>query len=228
MILIVDDEPQILRAVRSGLIAQGFDTELAGDGASALKQASTSTPDMVILDLMLPGEMDGLEVCRRLREWTTVPILVLSALGQEQQKVKALDLGADDYLTKPFGMDELTARVRAALRRHQSAKPQHAELAAFEFGGLTVDYSRRVVVKNGDEVKLTPLEYEILRYLTQNADRVITQRQLLSSVWGPEYSSETQLLRVHVGHVRHKIEDNPSRPRMIITEPGVGFRFKTS
>lgn len=227
-ILIVDDEPQILRAVRSGLIAQGFDTELAGDGASALKQASTSTPDMVILDLMLPGDMDGLEVCRRLREWTTIPILVLSALGQEQQKVKALDLGADDYLTKPFGMDELTARVRAALRRHQSAKPQQSEQAAFEFGSLTVDYSRRVVVKNGDEVKLTPLEYEILRYLTQNADRVITQRQLLSSVWGPEYSSETQLLRVHVGHVRHKIEDNPSRPRMIITEPGVGFRFKTS
>ena len=175
---------------------------------------------------MLPGGVGGLEVCRRLREWSQVPILVLSALGQERQKVAALDMGADDYLTKPFGMDELTARVRAALRRFQGVQP--AEQPTFTNGDLTVDYGRRIVLKDGGEVKLTPLEYNILLFLTQNADRVVTHRQLLANVWGAEYTEETQLLRVHVGHVRRKIEDNPARPRLIITEPGVGYRFRTS
>ena len=224
-ILVVDDEPEILRAVRSGLFAQGYEIVTATNGAEALKQATTDVPDRVVLDLMLPGGMDGLEVCRRLREWSQVPILVLSALGQERQKVAALDMGADDYLTKPFGMDELTARIRAALRRRQRDRP--ADQVTFTAGDLVVDYARRLAFKGGQELRLTPLEYEILRFLTQNADRVVTHRQLLSNVWGAEYSEETQLLRVHVGHLRKKIEDNPARPRLIINEPGVGYRFRT-
>ena len=226
-ILVVDDEPEILRALRSGLAAQGYEVVTAADGEEALRKATSAVPDLVILDLMLPGGMDGLEVCRRLREWSSLPILVLSALGQERKKVAALDLGADDYLTKPFGMDELTARVRAALRRSQSGRTA-ADPPAFTMGGLTVDYGRRIVLKDGVEVKLTPLEYAILRYLTQNADRVVTHRQLLAHVWGAEYTEETQLLRVHVGHLRQKIEENPARPRLVITEPGIGYRFRTS
>jgi len=228
-ILVVDDEAQILRAVRAGLLAQGYDVQIAMDGAEALRQATTNVPDMVVLDVMLPGDMNGLEVCRRLREWTNVPILILSALGNEQQKVKALDLGADDYLTKPFGMDELTARVRAALRRSTAASgATPSEAPSFVSGALCVDFARRIVSKGGEEIKLTPLEYDILRFLTQNPDRVVTHRQLLSTVWGAEYADETQLLRVHVGHLRRKIEDDPARPRMIVTEPGVGYRFKSA
>ncbi len=226
-ILVVDDEPEILRAVYAGLTAQGYAVQTAINGENALYSASAAAPDLVILDVMLPGKLDGLEVCRRLREWSDVPVLVLSALGQERQKVKALDLGADDYLTKPFGMDELTARVRAALRRARGAKPQ-VEPAAFTWGDLTVDYARHLVVKNGAEIKLTPLEYEILRFLTQNADRVVTHRLLLSSVWGAEYAEDTQLLRVHVGNLRRKVEDNPARPRLIVTESGVGYRIRTA
>ena len=226
-ILVVDDEPEILRAVRSGLAAQGYAVQTATRGDEALRQATTAVPDLVILDVMLPGGMDGLEVCRRLREWTSVPILILSALGQERQKVAALDLGADDYLTKPFGMDELTARVRAALRRFRGTRPA-AEEPTFSTSGLTVDFGKRLVTKDGQEVKLTPLEYDILRYLTQNADRVVTHRQLLANVWGAEYTDDTQLLRVHVGHLRRKIEAVPARPRLIVTEPGVGYKFRTA
>ncbi len=226
-ILVVDDEPEILRAVRAGLTAQGYRVQTATDGDDALRSASADAPDLVILDVMLPGRTDGLEVCRRLREWSQVPILMLSALGQERQKVAALDAGADDYLTKPFGMDELTARVRAALRRARGAKPA-AETAAFVWGDLSVDYTRRLVTKAESEIKMTPLEYDILRFLTQNADRVVTHRLLLSSVWGAEYSEDTQLLRVHVGNLRRKVEDNPARPRLIVTEPGVGYRVRTA
>jgi len=226
-ILVVDDEPEILRALRSGLVAQGYTVQTAANGQDALQMASAEAPDLVILDVMLPGEVSGLEVCRRLREWSAVPILMLSALGQERQKVAALDMGADDYLTKPFGMDELTARVRAALRRASGAKPA-TEPAAFVWGDLQVDYARRRVTKGGQEVRLTPLEYDILRFLTQNADRVVTHRLLLASVWGAEYTEETQLLRVHVGHLRRKVEDNPARPRLIVTEPGVGYHVRTS
>ena len=225
-ILIVDDEPEILRALRAGMAAQGYVLQTATRGEEALLLATETTLDLVILDVMLPGGMDGLEVCRRLREWSSVPILILSALGQERQKVAALDLGADDYLTKPFGMSELTARVRAALRRSQGSKPA-AEPPVFATGSLVVDYGRRLVTKADQEVKLTPLEYEILRFLTQNADRVVTHRLLLAHVWGAEYTEETQLLRVHVGHLRRKIEDIPARPRLIVTEPGVGYRFLT-
>jgi two-component system KDP operon response regulator KdpE len=226
VILVVDDEPEILRAVRAGLVAQGFAVETAMTGEEALRQATTNVPALVILDVMLPGELDGLEVCRRLREWSNMPIIILSARSGERQKVAALDMGADDYLTKPFGMAELTARVRAALRRYRSEKPA-AETPAFTADSLTVDYAAHLVFKGGEELKLTPIEYEILRYLTQNADRVVTHRHLLASVWGAEYTEDTQLLRVHVGHLRKKIEDNPARPRLILTEPGVGYRFKT-
>lgn len=226
-ILVVDDEPEIVRAVRAGLTAQGYRVQTATDGDEALRSASAAAPDLVILDVMLPGGTDGLEVCRRLREWTQVPILMLSALGQERQKVAALDAGADDYLTKPFGMDELTARVRAALRRAHGAKPA-TEAAAFVWGDLSIDYARRLVTKRGAELKLTPLEYDILRFLTQNVDRVVTHRLLLSSVWGAEYAEDTQLLRVHVGNLRRKVEDNPARPRLIVTEPGVGYRVRSA
>ena len=224
-ILVVDDEPEIRRAVLGGLRAQGYEVRAAADGEEALRLASLAAPDLVILDLMMPG-MDGLEVCRRLRAWSEVPILVLSARAQERQKVQALDEGADDYLTKPFGMDELTARIRAALRRHRRAQPANAP--TFTVGDLVMDYARRLVFKGGQELKLTPHEYGILRYLTQNADRVVTHRQLLAAVWGPEDVEETQYLRVHVGHLRRKIEDIPARPRFIVTEPGVGYRFRTT
>ncbi len=230
-ILVVDDEPQILRALRSGLSAQGYTVAMATSGEDALREATSHVPDLIVLDLMLPGDTDGLEVCRRIRDWTaTLPILVLSAIGSERQKVKALDLGADDYLTKPFGMDELTARVRALLRRARSAAASQAAQVepVFMADDVSVDYARRIVTKAGVEVRLTPLEYDILRALTRNADRVVTHRQLLSTVWGAEYAEETQLLRVHVGHVRQKIETNPARPRLIITEPGIGYRFRTS
>jgi len=224
-ILIVDDEPEIRRAVLGGLRAQGYEVRAASDGEEALRLASAATPDLVILDLMMPG-MDGLEVCRRLRAWSDVPILVLSARAQERQKVQALDEGADDYLTKPFGMDELTARIRAALRRHRRTLP--ADTPTFTAGNLVMDYACRLVFKHDLEIKLTPHEYGILRFLTQNADRVVTHRQLLAAVWGPEDVEETQYLRVHVGHLRRKIEDVPGRPRFIVTEPGVGYRFRTT
>jgi two-component system KDP operon response regulator KdpE len=224
-VLVVDDEPEIRRAVQAGLKAQGYDVQTASDGEEALRLAAKSVPDLVILDLMMPG-LDGLEVCRRLRAWTDVPILVLSARSQERQKVAALDMGADDYLTKPFGMDELTARIRAALRRYRRVQP--AESPTFTAGDLEVDYSRRLAFKAGQELKLTPLEYEILHFLTQNADRVVTHRQLLVSVWGPGDVEETQYLRVHINHLRRKIETNPARPQFIVTEPSVGYRFRTS
>ena len=168
--------------------------------------------------------LDGMETCRRLRAWTDVPILVLSARSEEPQKIRALDLGADDYLTKPFGMGELTARIRASLRRHRAERP--AESPIFTAGNLSVDYARRLAFKNSQELRLTPHEYEILRFMTQNAERVLTHRQVLAAVWGPEDVEETQYLRVHVSHLRQKIEDNPARPRFIVTEPGVGYRFR--
>lgn len=224
-LLLVDDEPELRKMVGAGLTAQGYEVRTASDGEEALRLATLDVPDLVVLDLVMPV-MDGLEVCRRLRVWSDVPILVLSARSHERQKVMALDLGADDYLTKPFGMDELTARIRAALRRHQ--RTRSAEIPTFHVGDLEIDYSRRLAFKAGQELKLTPLEYEIFRFLTQNADRVMTHRQILAAVWGPEDVEETQYLRVHVGHLRRKIEDNPTRPRFLVTDPGVGYRFRTS
>jgi two-component system KDP operon response regulator KdpE len=227
IVLIVDDEPEILRALRAGLAAQGYEILVAVSGDEALSVAANRSPDIVILDVMLPGAIDGLEVCRRLREWSDLPIIMLSALGHERQKVAALDIGADDYLTKPFGMSELTARVRSALRRNR-ARPLAKDMPVMTFGDVTIDVARRVVTRGDEEVRLTPYEYEILRYLAQNADRVITHRNLLGEVWGPEYVDDTQTLRVHVGHLRRKIEADPGRPSLIVTEPGVGYRLKSS
>jgi two-component system KDP operon response regulator KdpE len=223
-ILIVDDEPQIRRALRVGLAAHGYEVLLAGNGEEALDQVALHRPDLIVLDLAMPV-MDGFEVCRRVREWSQAPIIVLSVRRGETDKVKALDLGADDYLTKPFGMEELLARIRANLRRTQSEQQPEPVLTV---GEVTIDFSRRLVTVRGEEVKLTKTEYEILRYLAQNMDKVITHRQLLREVWGPDYEEDIQCLRVHIGHLRQKIEPSPPRFRYILTEPGVGYRFRTS
>ena len=225
-ILVVDDEPDVLQTLSAGLRLQGFDVITERAGAAAVKSVEQENPDLVVLDLMMPGGLSGLDVCRMLRQWSNVPIIILSALGHERQKVAALDLGADDYLTKPFGMDELIARVRASLRRYRGA-PRQQVAESFTTGAVTIDYSRRVVTKAGEEIKLTPIEYDLLRHLTQHAERVVTHRQLLSSVWGAEYGEETQLLRVHIGHLRRKIENNPARPTVITTEPGIGYRLRS-
>ena len=221
-ILVVDDEPQIGRALRVALTAHGYEVEVAVNGEQALDSAATTPPDAVILDLGLPG-LDGLEVCRALREWTAVPILVLSARAAEREKVAALDLGADDYVTKPFGMDELLARLRAALRRSTAVPPTEATLEA---GDLRIDFGRRLVTVAGQEVHLTPTEYSLLKVLAANPDRVLTHGMLLRTVWGSEYGDEAHYLRVFVRQLRQKIETDPSRPRHILTEPGVGYRFK--
>jgi two-component system, OmpR family, KDP operon response regulator KdpE len=221
-ILVVDDERQIVRALRVGLTAHGYEVLTASNGDEALDLAASTPPDAVILDLGLPG-IDGLEVCRTLREWASVPILVLSARTQEREKVAALDLGADDYITKPFGMDELLARLRAALRRAAAIPPAEAILQA---GDLRIDFSRRLVTVAGQEVHLTPTEYSLLKVLATNPDRVLTHGVLLRSVWGSEYGEEAHYLRVFVRQLRQKIEPDPSRPRHILTEPGVGYRFR--
>ncbi|HEX2911683.1 MAG TPA: response regulator transcription factor [Chloroflexia bacterium] len=226
-ILVADDEQAILRTLTRNLSRRGYQVITAVDGEEALARIEENLPDIIILDLMMP-KVDGLEVCRRVREWSQTPILVLSARGEEQQKVEALDLGADDYLTKPFGMDELLARVRVALRRVRQAKEysQNMPSPVYSDGELAVDFARREVSLHGEEVKLTPKQYDLLKYLAQNAGRVITHRAALVNVWGPEYGQETQYLHVFINQLRHKIEADPAHPRYILTEPGVGYRFK--
>jgi len=221
-VLVVDDEPQIRRALRAGLHANGFEVELAADGEAALDLMALNPAEIVILDLGLPG-IDGIEVIRQLREWSTVPIIVVSVHDHEREKVLALDTGADDYLTKPFGMDELLARVRVGLR-HASGKGNEEPL--LEFGGLRIDLARRVVSLAGEEIHLTPTEYDLLRELATNAGRVLTHQMLLSRVWGPASSESVSYLRVYINQLRHKIEPDPSRPGFIVTEPGVGYRFR--
>jgi two-component system KDP operon response regulator KdpE len=223
-ILVVDDEPQIRRVLGAGLSAQGYQVTLVETGEEALLEVSRAPMDLIVLDLALPG-VSGLEVCQRLRQWSEVPILVLSARGQEKDKVDALDQGADDYLTKPFGMDELRARIRAALRR--GGRDRSAMAPTLAVDDILIDFGRRIVTRMGAEVRLTRLEYELLRYLSVNADRVLTHRQILSHVWGPANSEDTQYLRVHIGHLRQKLERDSARPRFLITEPGVGYRFRT-
>lgn len=222
-ILVIDDEPQIRRALRVGLEREGYGVTLAASGEEGLDSAAEHPPDLVILDLAMPG-MDGFEVCRQLREWSRAPVIVLSVREGEADKVRALDLGADDYLTKPFGMGELAARVRAAMRR--AAAAQAPEPPTLELDGLRIDFARRQVTVDGAEVHLTPIEYDLLRLLAQNAGRVLTHRQLLTKVWGSEYSEDTHTLRVHVANLRGKIEPDPARPRFIRTEPRVGYRFR--
>jgi two-component system, OmpR family, KDP operon response regulator KdpE len=220
-ILVVDDEPQIRRALRVGLAGHGYDVQLAGTGEEALDLAAVAPPDVIILDLMLPG-LSGLDVCKGLREWSQAPIIVLSAKGEERDKVEALDLGADDYLTKPFGMDELLARIRAALRRTAGEAPT----PVLEIGELRLDQARRLLTSRGREIHLTPTEYDMLRYLMTNAGKVITHRALLRAVWGPGYEDGSQTLRFFIAQLRRKIEPEPSRPIYIRTEPGVGYRFR--
>jgi two-component system KDP operon response regulator KdpE len=221
-ILVVDDEPQIRRFLRTSLGAHGYHVIAACGGKEALILTSTEHPDVMLLDLGLP-DMDGLEVVRRIREWSAVPIIVLSARGQERDKIAALDGGADDYVTKPFGMGELLARLRAALRHRFQAE---VEEPVFQSGRLVVDLARRVVTVDGREVKLTPREYDLLRVLVTHAGKVMTHQQLLREVWGPASLYETHYLRVYIAQLRQKIEHDPARPCHILTEPGVGYRLR--
>lgn len=219
-VLVVDDELQIRRFLRIALEANGYRVYETDRGGAAVQEAARLRPDVVILDIGLP-DMDGLEVLRRLREWTATPVIMLSVRDADRDKVAALDAGADDYLTKPFSVDELLARLRVA-QRHAQPGPL---AAVFAQGDVTVDLSRRHVTKGDREVKLTPTEYALLRLLIQHAGRVLTHRQILKEVWGPEYIDETHYLRVYFGQLRQKLEDDPARPRLILTEPGVGYRL---
>jgi two-component system KDP operon response regulator KdpE len=221
-VLVIDDEPSILRALRINLTARNYEVTTASDGASGLAAVSRDRPDVLILDLGLP-DMDGTEVIHGIRGWTSTPIIVLSVWGQEHQKVAALDAGADDYVTKPFGMDELLARLRAAVRRAAPA-PDEPVVSTPDF---TVDLAAKRVTR-GDEgdVRLTPTEWQLLEILVRNRGRLVTQRQLLQEVWGPAYESESNYLRVYVAQLRRKLEPEPSRPRYLLTEPGMGYRFQ--
>jgi two-component system KDP operon response regulator KdpE len=221
VILVVDDEPQILRVMRASLPPRGYEVITASSGEEALDQIQKQMPDLVILDLALP-QMSGLEVCRRVRKLAAVPIIVLSAKGSESDKVAALDLGADDYVTKPFGMDELLARVRAVLRRLSTAESETQVLAV---GDVIVDIAERRVVVAGKEVKLTPKEFDVFRYLVRNAGKVVTHRALLQTVWGGQSSEQTEYLRVFINQLRRKIEPDAGRPCYILTEPWIGYRF---
>ena len=220
-ILVVDDEPQILRALAANLKARGYAVDLAGTGEAALTLAQRHRPDAVILDLGLPG-MDGLEVIEGLRGWTDVPIVVLSVREREAEKVAALDAGADDYVTKPFGMGELLARVRAALRR---STPGEAE-AIVETAHFRIDLAaKRVTDTSGDDVRLTPTEWGIVEVLARHPGMLVSQRQLLREVWGPQYATETNYLRVYLAQIRRKLEPDPARPQYFLTEPRMGYRF---
>jgi two-component system, OmpR family, KDP operon response regulator KdpE len=218
-ILVVDDEAQILRALRVILREAGFESLPANTGEEALDVAALQNPDAAIVDLLLP-DFDGIELCRRLREWTDIPLIVLSAVGEEDAKVRALAAGADDYVTKPFGPRELVARLEANLRR-TAPDPEEAQIRV---DGLEVDLARRTVRVNGDEVHLTPTEFDLLRLLVRNRGRLMTHRDLLMSVWGPGYGDDTQVLRAHIANLRRKIEP-PEGRRYIRTDPGVGYRF---
>ena len=224
MILLIEDEPQMLRLLRIILQSQGYGLVESPTGQEGLMQAATRAPDVVLLDLGLP-DIDGLEVTRRLREWSDVPIIVISAREQEQDKIKALDAGADDYLTKPFGAGELLARIRVAMR-HKALREAGKHESIFTLGNLRVDLARRQVFLNEKEVHLTPIEYKLLTVLIKNAGKVLTHRQLLKEVWGPPYLTETQYLRVYMAQLRHKLEADPARPSFLINEPGVGYRLK--
>jgi two-component system KDP operon response regulator KdpE len=221
-VLVIDDEPQILRALRTILTEKQFKVTTASRGEEGLALAAAHVPDVVILDLGLP-DMDGLEVCSRLRQWTQCPIIVLSVRDSELEKVAALDRGADDYLTKPFGIEELLARVRVALRHASLA--QGAEQTAIRAGPLEVDLAWHRVTRNGEEVKLTATEFKLLAFLAAHHGRVLTHRSILSEVWGPADVDHTEYLRVYVRQLRKKLEGDPERPEFILTEPGVGYRF---
>jgi len=220
-VLVVDDERSIQKYLHAALNAQGYTISEASSGREALNMVISDRPDLIILDLGLP-DIDGVQVTRRLREWTQIPIIILSVREQDNDKIAALDAGADDYLTKPFSTGELMARIRVSMRRSL----QMTSEPVFEVRDLKVDFSRRQVILAGQEVALTPTEYSLLRLLVQNAGRVLTQNQLLRQIWGSAYESEAHLLRVNMSNLRKKIEPNPLRPSYIVTEPGVGYRLK--
>jgi two-component system KDP operon response regulator KdpE len=222
-ILAVDDEPAILRALAANLRARGYQVDLATTGEAALELAARHPPDAVILDLGLPG-ISGIEVINGLRGWSSIPILILSAREAQAEKVAALDAGADDYVTKPFGMDELLARLRAALRR--AAPIQEAPV--IDTPDFRIDLNGKRIVSAAGEVRLTPIEWHLVEVLARNAGKLVTARQLLEEVWGPAYEKETNYLRVHFAHIRRKLEPEPSQPRYFITEPGMGYRFESS
>ena len=222
-VLVVDDEPQIVRALVINLKARRYEVDAAYDGVSALELAAARHPDVVVLDLGLP-DMDGVEVIRGLRGWTRVPIIVLSARHASDEKVEALDAGADDYVTKPFGMDELLARMRAAVRRAEPVTGEDAPVVVTD--GFTVDLAAKKVKRDGADIRLTPTEWHLLEVLVRNAGRLVGQTQLLQEVWGPAYRTETNYLRVYLAQLRRKLERDPSHPRHFITEPGMGYRFE--
>jgi two-component system, OmpR family, KDP operon response regulator KdpE len=220
-VLIVEDEPQLLRALAINLRARQYDVQIAADGATALRLAGRRPPDLVILDLGLP-DIDGIDVIHGLRGWTHIPIVVLSARQDQADKVAALDAGADDYLSKPFGMDELLARLRAALRR---ATPEDNQ-PAVTIGAFTVDLATKTVTGGGETVRLTPTEWHLLQVLVRNAGKLVGQPQLLRELWGPGYETQTNYLRVYMAQLRRKLEPDPSRPQHLLTEPGLGYRFR--
>jgi two-component system KDP operon response regulator KdpE len=222
-VLVVDDEPQIVRGLRVVLRNAGFQVDSAGTKEEALDALAHRPPDAVLLDLVLP-DGSGVDVCKQVREWSHVPIVVVSAVGDEREKVRALDAGADDYVTKPFGSQELAARLRAVLRR----VADNGTEPGIDVGDLAIDLADRRVRRGDEQIHLTPIEFDVLRVLAQNRGRLVTHRQLLQEVWGPAYGDETHYLRVHVAHIRAKLEIDPSRPRYVITEPGVGYRLGVS
>ncbi|MEU6891152.1 response regulator [Streptomyces sp. NPDC046557] len=224
-VLVVDDEPQIVRALVINLKARKYEVDAAADGAGALELAAARHPDVIVLDLGLP-DMDGVEVIKGLRGWTRVPILVLSARHSSDEKVEALDAGADDYVTKPFGMDELLARLRAAVRRAEPPVGAGEDEVVVETEGFSVDLAAKKAVREGRDVRLTPTEWHLLEVLVRNGGKLVSQKQLLREVWGPSYGTETNYLRVYMAQLRRKLEADPSHPRHFITEPGMGYRFE--
>ncbi|HXU07363.1 MAG TPA: response regulator transcription factor [Blastocatellia bacterium] len=223
-ILIVDDEPQITRVLRRSLTSHGYDVRSAADGESALETFGDWRPDLVVTDLSMPN-LDGLELCKRLRQLSSVPVIVLSVKGEEQTKVEALDAGADDYVTKPFGMDELLARIRAMLRRTREPQAEDAASTTLEAGDFRVDIESREVTVGGRQVHLTPKEYDLLLYFIRHPGKVLTHRTLLAAVWGGNYVEQTEYLRVFIGQLRKKIESESASPRYILTDPWIGYRF---
>jgi two-component system KDP operon response regulator KdpE len=223
-ILVIDDEPQILRALRTILTAHKYRVTVAQTGEEGLALAAAEQPDIIILDLGLP-DIDGITVCARLREWTEIPIIILSVRNDEGDKVKALDKGADDYLTKPFGIEELLARIRVALRHLAKSQGEHETVIAS--GPLEIDLARHIVTLEGAEVKLTATEFKLLAYLASHTGKVLTHQNILNNVWGPEYLDNVEYLRVFIGQLRKKLEADPKQPRYLLSEPGVGYRFVT-
>ena len=223
-ILAADDDPQLLRLITRNLQLEGYDVLAASDGQKALELIENNSPDLVLLDVMMP-RMDGFTVCYRVREFSSVPIIIITARGQDQDKVRGLDLGADDYLTKPFSVDELLARVRAVIRRSQFTAREFTQglRATTATGSLVIDYSQHMVMLNGREIALTPTEYRIIAYLAQNVGRVVTQDLLLEHVWGPEYAGESHMLQVNINRLRRKLEVDATQPRYILTKVGVGY-----